>query len=67
MSDVRDFSRRVAARLDELVAAHTQQLIKGGAAAHDKTAGLIIGLATARAELDREMRNWFTQADTEAA
>ena len=65
MSDTRDFSRNLLARIDTLVVAHTQQLIKSGAASHDKIAGQISGLALARSEILRETSNWFANADKE--
>lgn len=67
MSDIREFTRRLTARLDELIAAQTQQLIKSGSANHDKIAGSIIGLNQARAEALREAGQWLTQNNLEAA
>lgn len=66
-SHVREFSSRVVARLDEKIVAHTQQLIKVGADQHDKVAGLIQGMAISRAEIEREMRDWFAASDKEDA
>ncbi len=57
-SDIRDFSRRCQARLDALITSHTAQLIKSGAASHDRIAGHIAGLNLARTELSRETTNW---------
>lgn len=66
MSDIRDFSRSVLARIDTLVVAHTQQLIKSGSASHDKIAGQISGLTLARTEIQRETQNWFDTVDKES-
>lgn len=66
-SDVRDFSRRLTARLDAVIAQNTAQLIKVGADQHDKVAGLIQGYMHARVEVEREMKDWLVASDREDA
>lgn len=66
MSDTHEFARKICARLDELAAKRIETLIAASASAHDRQAGIIEGLASAKKEIQTELRSW-SMRDDEAA